>query len=120
MKKIFIITFLFLAIINGTNAQQEIYKKARISLLNKSLNDLSREGIAVDHGHHDKGRYFESDFSSHEIQKLKNKGFTIEIIQEDVAAFYKRNEEKNKPRVAKTEALQTILLQTFPFHRIFI
>ena len=67
---------------------QTIYHKAKISLENKDIADLAKLGLEVDHGHLALGRFIENDFSEYEIEIIKNAGFDVEIIIENVQTYY--------------------------------
>lgn len=89
MKKLlfFLLVIIFPFI---TYAQQPKYSRAKIYLdtKEKTLKDLSKLGLAVDHGESKKNIYFISDFSEREINVAKENGYTVEIIIDDVAKFY--------------------------------
>lgn len=61
---------------------------------------LHQLGIALDHGIHKKGFFFISEFSVSELEKIRNAGFAVDVIIDDVKAFFleqNRNPtEKNK------------------------
>lgn len=82
MKKILIILLFPLF----TFAQSTIkYSKARIYYQKPSdLELLYASGVAVDHGLNKKNVFFESVFSTNEINIAKNLGFKTEIIIEDM------------------------------------
>ncbi len=72
----------------------ELYSRARVWTPATSIKDLAALGICVDHGHYRKGVYLECDFSETEIAKMRGAGFTVDILIEDVTAFYaKRGQE---------------------------
>lgn len=102
MKKIFtllLISFSFLTF----SQEQENYSRAKILLDSEkqTLTKLSSLGLAVDHGEHKKNSYFISDFSEHEITKARNNGYTVEILIEDVSAYYANQNNTNIPPVKK-------------------
>ena len=77
-----------------SNAQEKLnYSKVKI-LYNstENFNRLKNLEIPLDHGIHKKDTYFISFFSSQEVQKIKNAGFTTEVMIEDVETdFLERN-----------------------------
>ena len=85
MKKLLIIALLSCA--SATYAQQK-YSRAKIYTDSDGLQTLAEHGIGVDHGECKKGVFFISDFSDVEIQSIKDLGFTVDILIDDVKAFY--------------------------------
>ncbi len=83
-----------------TLAQQAKYSRAKIYLdtKEKTLKNLSKLGLAVDHGESKKNIYFISDFSEREIIIAKENGYTVEIIIDDMAKYYV---EQNKEQPIK-------------------
>lgn len=79
------------------NAQPN-YSRVKVLLdKNHNIEQVSRLGIAVDHGLYRKNAYFISDLSKYEIKELKDNGFDYQIIIEDVQSFYvNRNKNANK------------------------
>ena len=51
-------------------------------------NTLAEMGIAVDHGTVKRDQFFISDFSQQEIQQIREAGYQVEILIEDVKAYY--------------------------------
>jgi hypothetical protein len=91
MKKFISILFfaLFCSIVYG----QEHYSKAKIWLLEKSIKELSDLGVSVDHGTYKENTFLICDFSSDEIELMRNNGFEVDILIEDVKAFYKNQQD---------------------------
>ncbi|MGV3632600.1 MAG: M14 family zinc carboxypeptidase [Bacteroidota bacterium] len=85
MKSKLSILFLLL----GLAAFGQNYSKCKIFTDSKGLKALSDLGIPVDHGVVKKDSYFISDFSEAEIRQMKEQGFKIEILVEDVVSWYK-------------------------------
>jgi len=82
----------------------EKYSRAKIYLDNAhTINKLSSLGLAVDHGEHKKNTFFISDFSASEIAQVRNAGFKVEIVVDDVQEHY-RDQNKKKDE-AKTTAV---------------
>ncbi len=72
----------------------EVYSRVRVYTPANTISELAALGVCVDHGHYRKGAYLESDFSAAEIAKMQQAGFQMEVLVEDVAAFYeKRGQE---------------------------
>lgn len=87
MKHIYL---LFALVCYLHSSAQEIltYSKARIDIRGKEMNDIMKLGIDVSHGHLIKNRFFEAEFSSLELDMIRNAGFNIDIMIEDLGAFY--------------------------------
>ncbi|MNJ86262.1 Carboxypeptidase T precursor [compost metagenome] len=64
------------------------YSRAKILTDSKGLQTLAELGIAVDHGTVKRDQFFISDFSIHEIQQIREAGYPVEILIEDVQAYY--------------------------------
>jgi len=70
--------------------QAEQFVRAKILLSDgKTIRDVQRLGVAVDHGEFKKGVSFTSDFSISEIEQLKQAGFTVEVLIDDVQKYYR-------------------------------
>lgn len=85
MKKLLLFALLLSA--SWTFAQQS-YSRAKVYADAKGLQSLAEMGIAIDHGTLKRETFFISDFSATEIQTMRNAGYTIDILIEDVQAFY--------------------------------
>jgi carboxypeptidase T len=81
--------------------QKEKYSRAKITLDAKehTMMQLSELGMAVDHGDYRKGKYFTSDFSETELRTIRNAGFKVEVLIDDVTKFYQ--EQVNQPAPQK-------------------
>lgn len=84
MKKLFLLTFLFF----GLSATAQSYSRAKILTDSKGLQTLAELGIAIDHGTVKRETFFISDFSSEEINRIREAGYTVEILIADVQAHY--------------------------------
>ncbi len=72
------------------------YSRAKVLTTDEGLVTISNLGIAVDHGVRKQNTHFISDFSSEEIALMRENGFVVEILIEDVKAFYvDRNKNPN-------------------------
>lgn len=97
MKKL--LFFALLSSASIVNAQQ--YSRAKIYANSSDLQKLAEMGVAVDHGTIKKETFIISDFSDLEIQLAKDAGLTVEILIDDVQAYYvnqnkgQQAEEKN-------------------------
>ena len=64
------------------------YSRIRVFLGEKSIEDLARLGVEVDHGIFRKGAYIENDYSRKEMDLMKSSGFKYEVLIDDVQAYY--------------------------------
>lgn len=105
MNKSILIAIL-ISITTIAKAQQtEIYSKARIYYNSaEDFQKLVQSGIAMDHGKHKKGVFFESDFSSSEIATAQNLGATVEILIDDVQKYYIERNQTQKTSTYKNTA----------------
>ena len=76
------------------------YSRVKIYTDDSGLEKLSKLGVSIDHGVKKDGYFFISDFSSSEIQRIKENQYAFEVLIDDVQTFYKnqntlRVEEKN-------------------------
>ena len=93
MTKIFILTFL---LFTGIVFSQEQYSRARIWTDHAGLQELTDLGLAVDHGTIKHNTFVISDFSATSIEKAKAAGFQVDILIEDVKAYYQSEEYQNQ------------------------
>lgn len=84
---------------------QEKYSKVKIFADADGLSQLASLGVAVDHGHSKLNTFFISDFSETEIEIMLTNGFTIEILVDDVKAYYA--EHSNDPFEFEKNAICT-------------
>jgi carboxypeptidase T len=99
-NKSILLAALFFITISVTAQQTEVYSKARIYYNSpEEFQKLMQSGIAMDHGRHKKGVFFESDFSASEINIAQTLGATVEILIDDVQKFYV---ERNKNTTTST------------------
>ncbi|MDQ3048676.1 MAG: M14 family metallopeptidase, partial [Bacteroidota bacterium] len=98
MKKL----FLFLILLQGINsfAQKEKYSRIKIFTDEKGISQLASAGLSMEHGEMKKGFWFISDFSETEMAIVKQQGFSMEILIDDVKKFYK---EQNLNQTSKSE-----------------
>jgi len=76
------------------NAQK--YSKVKIYADAEALLRLSQLGVTVDHGTYKHNTFFISDFSDREIEIMKNNGYNIEIIIDDVQAYFLEQNALNR------------------------
>lgn len=106
MQKI-IISFLLLVVSFISFAQQDNYKRIRIYCNDVELKTLQNSGVTIDHGNYRKNVWFESDFSSNDLDLIKNSGLNYEVLIDDVQQFYlSRNQEiHNEERADVTRTI---------------
>lgn len=90
MKKCLLLVFL-LVTFTSVVAQEinPIYHRVKVDLHQKELKELAQLGVEADHGTIYPGKYLINDFSVREIERLRQAGFELEILIEDVVSFYK-------------------------------
>lgn len=69
-------------------AQQNTYSRAKVLLNEQSAFALQRIGLDLTHGQYAAGRFYINDFSQEEIRKIRAVGYEVEVLIEDVQAFY--------------------------------
>lgn len=80
-------TFFFLCLSLSIMAQQAKYSRVKIKLSpDKQIGELASLGVDVDHGQFAKDRHFIGEFSEYEIAQIQEKGFSTEILIDDLAA----------------------------------
>lgn len=104
MRKI--ISFLLLLLLGISSfAQQEKYSKAKIYLddKEKTLANLARLGITVDHGERKKDTYFISDFSQTELTKARDNGYKVEVLIDDLKFYYANQNKESSVKKKENE-----------------
>lgn len=86
------------------------YSRIKIDLQDHSLFYLQRIGVEFDHGKYAPGRFFESDFSKQDLEKLSKAGVPFEVIYPDAESHYEsllmaaaekwRNQEREERKFA--------------------
>lgn len=99
MKRSF---FLFFTIVSlGVFAQVQKYHRVKVETGKDGLEQMSKKGIAVDHGEYKKGESFTGEFSQSEIELLKQTGLKYTVLINDMTAYYQqRNKESQKNMAA--------------------
>ncbi|MES2555682.1 MAG: M14 family zinc carboxypeptidase [Bacteroidota bacterium] len=94
MKKLLLIASLSLSMLS----QAQEYSRAKVLTDSRGLQTLAELGIAVDHGTVKRETFFISDFSTDEIQLIRNAGYEVEILIPDVKQYYvNRNATQTEP-----------------------
>lgn len=84
------------------------YSRCKVITDSKGLQNLSEMGIDVDHGTSKKDHFFISDFSSQEITQMRNNGFQVEILIEDVQQFYVDQNKGNQTETPKNATCSSV------------
>jgi carboxypeptidase T len=86
---IFVVSFVFsLQIGFSQDLLNGKYAKVKINLIGRDIRDLAKAGLETDHGIYVKNRYFVNDFSQDELAIIRSLGFDVDILIEDVVAYY--------------------------------
>ena len=69
---------------------QTLYQRARVQLSpERTIEQLAALGLETDHGKYRPGRYLENAFSEAEIALVREAGFSVEILIEDLHAHHR-------------------------------
>lgn len=76
-------------------SQNTVYDKVKITINKPSdIQQISELGIALDGTYIKKNEYIVGEFSESDIEKIKAKGYHVEVLISDVSAYYeKRNQQ---------------------------
>jgi hypothetical protein len=94
--------------------QAQKYHRVKVNLQHQNINHLAQIGIAVDHGEYKKGIHFISDLSEEEIEKIKNKGFSYQLLIQDVEQYYIQQNTSLKNYNPHQSSLNTSGCKTCP------
>lgn len=100
MKNKIILLLAYFSISIVAYSQPEKYSRAKIWLLNKNTNELTRLGIDVTEGELRKNVWFISEFSQSELNKISAAGFRTDVLIDDL----KLKQHHHQP-VQKTSVL---------------
>lgn len=81
-------SILILFVLLGTFSYSQQYSRVKIFTDAAGLGRLAELGLPVDHGTYKLNTFFISDFSTDDIQKMEENGFTYEILIDDVKKYY--------------------------------
>lgn len=112
MRKLFLIVASLLSI--SIIAQTEKYHRVKIDISEKGIMELSKAGIAVDHGEYKKGFSFTSDLSDDELKLVKKLGYPFKVEIEDVGYFYEHQNDNLKNYNPHNEVTNTGACSTCP------
>jgi carboxypeptidase T len=93
MKNILALCLLSISMSLCAQNTSEIYQRAKIYYNSpEDLVNLGRLDIPVDHGIHKRNHFITSDFSVSELRRVREAGYTVDVLIEDSQAhFLKRN-----------------------------
>lgn len=120
MKNIAFCCFLLFALLfdaPALKAQQELYSRVKIFTGNDGMALLSELGLPVDHCDYKQGAYLIGEFSETELALIGASGFVYEVLQPDMAQFYRHRNEKpfhNSEKSAEVQGMCEPVLSNFP------
>ncbi len=123
--KVVSITFLFIVFIFQIGlCQPDLnikYSKVKVNLIGRDIKELTKAGLETDHGIFVKNRYFVNDFSKDELAIIRSLGFELDVLIEDVIAYYQSenrvselNSLKNQKRLGCISGAQNEYPYTTP------
>lgn len=106
MKKYqLLLAFLTLAPAFLFSQTQQTILQAKIYLDGKTMQDLEKAGLEMDHGFYEPGQSFSSEFAASQLSRVKAAGFRIDTLEADVVAKFLRENATRKPiRTAPAKA----------------
>lgn len=89
LKCIFLMCLVAISVATfGQSVSPHKYSKVKVNLIGRDIKDLDKAGIETDHGIFVKNRYFINDFSTAELDIIRNLGFEWDVLIEDVISYY--------------------------------
>lgn len=85
-----LLVLIFLVALTSLFGQNEIFHLVKIDISQKSLKELSKLGVEVDHGEIVPGKYITNIFSEYELKKIEEAGFKYKITITDVKDHYRK------------------------------
>lgn len=104
--RIFLISVFLLSGINAWPQKgRETWSRVKVFLSPaNTMKKLANTGVETDHGHHKAGHWFISEFSSSELNRIRNAGFETQVLIPDVqAAYLKQNEAVQQVKSVQTD-----------------
>jgi hypothetical protein len=112
MKNLFLLAFSLCTI--SIFAQTQKYHRVKVDISEKGIMELSKAGIAVDHGEYKKGFSFTSDLSDNELKLVKKLGYPFKVEIEDVGHFYQHQNDNLKNYNPHNEVMNAGSCNTCP------
>jgi len=105
MRPIFLILILSLFFTSAVSAQDvPVYKKIKIDLSKKSIGDLARLGVEVEHGYDRAGQSLTNMYTESEVEQIRKAGFQFKVLSQDVMKDYLAESQKAIPYDYKLES----------------
>lgn len=96
--------FFFFSISKIVAQENQIWSKAKIRFSEgRGMKQLAGLGVEADHGIHKSGQWFISDFSNRELQKIREAGFSAEILIPDVQEDFRKRSRSKPVKSIETE-----------------
>jgi len=108
MKKFFLFCTIALSIAQISFAQSQKYSRVKVFTDDAGMVRLAQAGIAADHGEYKHGYSFTTDFSEAEFQKIKQLGFSYEVLIPDVQKFYVDRNKNTDERTQQNVSIQSV------------
>ena len=78
------------------NAQQDKFSRVKILANNQELQQIASAGICIDHGQLKQNTWVITEISEKDIISIKEMGLSVEILIDDLAAFYAGQNDGNQ------------------------
>lgn len=107
MKKIATLLFLLLMISAISFAQEVKYLRVKIQLNKGDISRLAKAGIPTDAGfYNQKEGWYQAEISEAEFEKVREMGFTSEVLVNDLSAWYATRSEGTNLKEIKQQAMR--------------
>lgn len=103
--------FLFLAVL-VLQAQAQNYSRVRVYANTQQQAELHQAGVCLDHGKRKLNTWIETDLSAEEIATVRNHGVMVEVLIEDVQAWYTSQQTERDMEIRAVEYCGNVF-QTF-------
>lgn len=112
---------LLLIFYDSSYSQNIYYDKVKITIASsEDLQRISELGIALDGTYIKKNQYIVGEFKRDEIDKIKNAGYTVELLIADVSKYYeKRNQQAKDTSKKKIEKNAGCFVDKYPTPNYF-
>ncbi|NBV14763.1 MAG: hypothetical protein EBS07_11965, partial [Sphingobacteriia bacterium] len=88
------VTILALPLFISAQETREIYQRVRVSVTPQTQHILAETGVCLDHLIENEKTWVTGEFSLSEVEKIKNAGFPVDILIQDISAdFLARNSQ---------------------------
>ncbi|MCX6271092.1 MAG: hypothetical protein NTU44_07725 [Bacteroidetes bacterium] len=101
MKNLIYCLFMLIFTVGMVKGQPGLSQRAKIYTDVKGLVRLSQLGIPVDEGVLKKGEYLLSDFYATDLQRVRENGFQVEVLIDDLSTYYA---ERNRESLARMKS----------------